>query len=40
MPQQIVKHPQAVRDLEECIVYIDEENMEAAQGFYVAFNNR
>lgn len=37
MPQRIISHPQAERDLEECIVYIGEEDIEAAQSFYLAF---
>lgn len=36
MPHQIVKRPQAERDIEECFVFIAEENLDAGVYFLVA----
>lgn len=36
MSKQIIKRPQAERDIEECFVFIAEENLDAGVYFLVA----
>jgi toxin ParE1/3/4 len=36
MPYEIFKRPQAARDIEECFVYIAEDNLDAGVTFLVA----
>lgn len=39
MTYQILKRPQALRDVEECFVYIAEENLDIGVDFLVAVEN-